>query len=101
MIVSSLQVFGPTEMPVRAILTTFLMVGPGYALPAFFAYSSKQEPAPLVIVACMLLYTWGSLINAAADFYKDGHKAAKPGSVVITGPFAIARHINWFGDWMR
>jgi len=49
----------------------------------------------------VMMFAWGSLINAAADFYKDGAKSAKPGALVITGPFRLARHINWCAAFVR
>lgn len=94
-------VFGPAETPVLAALVIFLAVGPGYALPGYYAFKSAVEPQPWVLMASTMMFAWGSLINCAADFYKDGFKAAKPGAVVTSGPYQLARHINWFGDWLR
>ena len=67
----------------------------GYSLPGYYAFKSYDEPHPALMVAATMMFVWGSLINCAADFYKDGSKSAKPGAVVAGGPFRLARHINW------
>ena len=82
----------------------FAVVGPGYALGAYYAFTSASEPPHALVGAAIALFVWGSLINAGADFYKDGAKAVVTvvtKTVVTGGPFALARHINWFGDWLR
>jgi protein-S-isoprenylcysteine O-methyltransferase Ste14 len=95
------SVFGEGDLPVAGIITLFLIIGPGYALPGYFAFKSTSEPHPWVLVASIMLYTLGSLINAAGDWYKDGAKSIQPSAVVMTGPFSLSRHISWFGDWLR
>ena len=89
------------DIPIPVLALVFIVVGPGYALGAYFAFTSTVEPPPLLVGAAIALFVWGSLINAGADFYKDGFKAGKPKAVVTSGPFQLSRHINWFGDWLR
>jgi hypothetical protein len=94
-------VFPTSDMPIPAVALVFLAIGPGYALPGFFAFRSTREVGAAELVGSIALFAWGSLLNCAGDFYKDGAKSAKPGATVMTGPFRLARHISWFGDWMR
>lgn len=94
-------VFPEGDIPMPMVAFVFLAVGPGYSLPGYYAFKSFAEPQPWVVTACMMAFAWGSLINCAADFYKDGAKVAKPGALVTSGPYRLARHINWFGDWLR
>lgn len=94
-------VFGEDDIPLPVLAIVFIIVGPGYSLPGYFAFKSNVEPEPWVLMAAVMMYSWGSLINVAADFYKDGFKVASPGGLVTQGPYRLARHINWFGDWMR
>jgi protein-S-isoprenylcysteine O-methyltransferase Ste14 len=94
-------VFGETDFPIPAAAIVFLIVGPGYSLPGYYAFRATEEANPFLLMAAMMMYTWGSLINVAADFYKDGCKVANPKALVTEGPYRLARHINWFGDWMR
>jgi protein-S-isoprenylcysteine O-methyltransferase Ste14 len=98
---SKKQVFPVADIPLPVLALVFVVVGPGYALGAYYAFTSAVEPPPLLVGAAIMIFVWGSLINAGTDFYKDGFKAAKPKAVVTGGPFALARHINWFGDWLR
>lgn len=100
-------VFPAGDVPLPAVALIFLAVGPGYALPGYFAFKSTDELKPWELGAGVVLFAWGSLINCAADFYKDGAKSSAGGgkaaaaSTVTSGPFRLARHINWFGDWLR
>lgn len=94
-------VFPEAEMSWAAVAMIFASIGPGYALPGWVAFKSDEELTAPQLVGSVALFSWGSLINAAADFYKDGSKSAAPGVTVTTGPFRLARHINWFGDWLR
>ena len=93
--------FPESEIPLPAALLVFLAVGPGYAAGGYYAFKSTVEITPAELIGTITLFAWGSLINCAADMYKSGAKSAKPGATVTTGPYRLARHLNWFGDWLR
>lgn len=94
-------VFPVSDMPIPAVAMVFLAIGPGYALPGYFAFSSTREVGPAGLVGSIALFALGQTVNAAVDFYKDGAKSVKPGAMVTTGPFRLARHLNWGADWLR
>lgn len=79
---------------------TLLYVGVFYAFPGYLAFTN---PVPLSITEAAIalpLYTFGTLINAAADVQKLTAKQYSTG-LVSDGIWRFSRNINYFGDLLR
>ncbi|AFZ26176.1 putative membrane protein [Cylindrospermum stagnale PCC 7417] len=83
-----------------AFIFTLLYVGVFYAFPGYLAFTN---PVPLSITEAAIalpLYTFGTLINAAADVQKLTSKQYSTG-LVSDGIWRFSRNINYFGDLLR
>jgi protein-S-isoprenylcysteine O-methyltransferase Ste14 len=79
---------------------SLLFIGVFYSLPGYLAF---RNPAPLSLVTAaiaLLLYIFGSLINATADIQKLTAKQYGAG-LVEDGIWRFSRNINYFGDLLR
>jgi steroid 5-alpha reductase family enzyme len=77
-----------------------LIVGFFYALPGYLAFTN---PAPLSMATgaiALLLYIFGSLINATADVQKLTAKQFQVG-LVSDNIWRFSRNINYFADLLR
>lgn len=86
------------ELP--TFLAVLAFVGVFYALPGYFAFTNPAPIAYAAIAVALPLYTFGCLINTAADVQKMTAKAAGAG-LVKDGAWRSVRHINYLGDLMR
>lgn len=88
----------PAGLPV--IFMAFTLIGVGYALPVFLAFSNPHDISPYFALLCIMTNVLGTAINAGSDWYKAGAKAAG-GSMVKTGPYTWSLRPNYLGDWLR
>ena len=83
-----------------------LVIGVFYTLPAYNVFCRKDrvtQISPVMTMACVLMFTLGSLINTTSDVYMHAMKEARaPEKVLITtGLHRLCQNPNWFGDYLR
>lgn len=93
------QIF-PERVGLGGFLTALLFIGVLYALPGLAAF---LNPAPIragAVALGLVLFIFGSLINATADVQKMTAKAMGAG-LVADGIWRRVRHVNYLGDLLR
>lgn len=88
----------PTTLPRAALIVAFL--GIIYAIPGYFAYTNPAPISLLTAAIALILYIFGSLINATADVQKLTAKEMGA-QLVQDGPWRLSRNINYLGDLLR
>lgn len=88
------------EVNISTFTILLLFIGILYALPALFAFTNQTPLGYIPMAITLLLYTFGSLINTAADVQKMTAKnmGAK---LVNTEIWRSVRNVNYLGDLMR
>ncbi len=79
---------------------TLLFVGIFYALPGYFAFTTPLPLSLITAAVALLLYIFGSLINASADVQKMTAKQLGV-ALVQDGVWRFSRSVNYFGDLLR
>eukprot|EP01026_Neomeris_dumetosa_P011360 TRINITY_DN14088_c0_g1_i15.p1 TRINITY_DN14088_c0_g1~~TRINITY_DN14088_c0_g1_i15.p1 ORF type:complete len:214 (+),score=6.42 TRINITY_DN14088_c0_g1_i15:68-709(+) len=91
------------QIPNYQVIQAVIYVGVFYMLPAFGAFFSENILTNFEVFVCIWVYTIGTSINTAVDFYKLGAKIGNKGqSLLLTqDPFRLSRFLHYFGDWLR
>lgn len=82
------------------LIGALLIVGGFYSLPGFLAFTNPTPLGLTTAAIALLLYLFGSLINATADIQKLTAKQYGAG-LVQDGIWRLARHVNYLGDLLR
>ncbi len=77
-----------------------LYVGVFYVLPGYLAFTNPIPLSMTTASVALILYIFGSLINASADVQKLTAKQFGAG-LVRDNIWRFSRHINYFGDLLR
>ena len=85
---------------VGGFLFTLLFVGVFYALPGYLAFTNPVPLSMTAVAVALLMYTFGTLINATADVQKLTAKQFGAG-LVRDNIWRFSRNINYFGDLLR
>lgn len=88
--------------PVNAFGFVFILlfVGVFYVLPGYLAFTNPVPLSMSTASVALLLYIFGSLINASADVQKLTAKQFGAG-LVRDNIWRFSRNINYFGDLLR
>jgi len=79
---------------------SLLFIGIFYALPGYLAFTNPLPLSLVATAAALVLYIFGSLVNASADVQKTTAKQQGAG-LVSDGIWRFSRNINYFGDLLR
>ncbi|MFM7636051.1 MAG: methyltransferase family protein [Cyanobacteriota bacterium] len=79
---------------------TVLVVGVFYSLPGLLAFLNPIPISPVAVAVALVLFSFGSLINTAADVQKTTAKTLGAG-LVSDGIWRRVRHVNYLGDLLR
>ncbi len=79
---------------------TLLFVGVFYTLPGFLAFTNPTPLSLITAAIALVLFIFGSLINAVADTQKLTAKQYGA-QLVQDGIWRFSRNINYFGDLLR
>lgn len=85
---------------VSGFIFSLLFVGAFYSLPGYLAFTNPEPLSLIVAAIALLLFIFGSLINASADIQKLTAKQYGAG-LVSDGIWRFSRNINYFGDLLR
>jgi len=77
-----------------------LFIGIFYALPGYLAFTNPLPLSLVATAAALVLYIFGSLVNASADVQKTTAKQ-QGADLVSDGIWRFSRNINYFGDLLR
>lgn len=83
-----------------AFVSALLFVGIFYALPGYLAFTNPKPLSMTVAALALLLYIFGTLINATADVQKMTAKELGAG-LIRNNIWRFSRNINYFGDLLR
>lgn len=88
--------------PIEAIGFIFILlyVGVFYTLPGYLAFTNPVPLSMITASVAIILYIFGSLINASADVQKLTAKQFDSG-LVRDNIWRFSRNINYFGDLVR
>jgi protein-S-isoprenylcysteine O-methyltransferase Ste14 len=81
-------------------LATVLYVGLFFALPGWLAMANAAPLSPYMAALAVVMFSFGSLINTAADVQKTTAKELGAG-LVQDGSWRRIRHVNYLGDLIR
>jgi protein-S-isoprenylcysteine O-methyltransferase Ste14 len=84
--------------PLAAV--TVLYVGVFFALPGWLAMANPAPLSPWVAALAIVMFSFGSLINTAADVQKTTAKELGVG-LVQDASWRRIRHVNYLGDLIR
>lgn len=94
------QLFRERLSPLMVVITV-AYVGLFFALPGWLAMANPlQQPAAITLAAAIGLFSFGSLINTAADVQKGTAKRLGV-ALVCDGAWRRLRHVNYLGDLLR
>ncbi|MCX7593934.1 MAG: DUF1295 domain-containing protein [Fischerella sp.] len=85
---------------VAGFIFVILYVGVFYVLPGYLAFTNPVPLSMITAAVALLLYIFGSLINATADVQKLTAKQYGAG-LVRDNIWRFSRNINYFGDLLR
>ncbi|NEU77847.1 DUF1295 domain-containing protein [Nostoc sp. UIC 10630] len=85
---------------VVTLIFTVLIVGFFYVLPGYLAFINPVPLSMATAAIALLLYIFGSLINATADVQKLTAKQFQAG-LVRDNIWRFSRNINYFADLLR
>ena len=74
-----------------------LFIGVLYSLPGLLAFLNPVPISQAAVALAVVLFSFGSLINASADAQKTTAKAMGAG-LVSDGIWRRVRHVNYLGD---
>ena len=74
-----------------------LFIGVLYSLPGLLAFLNPVPISQAAVALVLVLFSFGSLINASADAQKTTAKAMGAG-LVSDGIWRRVRHVNYLGD---
>lgn len=77
-----------------------LFIGVLYSLPGLLAFLNPVPISHAAVALALVLFSFGSLINASADAQKTTAKAMGAG-LVSDGIWRRVRHVNYLGDLLR
>ncbi|TVS03319.1 MAG: DUF1295 domain-containing protein [Cyanobium sp. PLM2.Bin73] len=77
-----------------------LFIGVLYSLPGLLAFLNPVPISQAAVALALVLFSFGSLINASADAQKTTAKAMGAG-LVSDGIWRRVRHVNYLGDLLR
>lgn len=93
------QLFTDRVGPGRFALA-LLFIGVLYSLPGWLAFLNPTPISNGMVALGVVLFIFGSLINATADVQKMTAKAMGAG-LVADGIWRQVRHVNYLGDLLR
>ena len=88
------------KIDLPTFIVVLLFVGVFYALPAWFTFTNTAPLGYGAMALSLVLYTFGSLINTAADVQKMTAKSMGA-KLVDTEIWRSIRNVNYLGDLMR
>jgi protein-S-isoprenylcysteine O-methyltransferase Ste14 len=88
------------KVGISTFVSMLLFVGVFYSLPAVFAFTNTAPLGYITMAISLLLYTFGSLINTAADVQKMTAKNMGE-KLIKTEIWRSIRNVNYLGDLMR
>lgn len=81
-------------------VATVVYVGLFFALPGWLAMANAAPLSPYIAALAVVMFSFGSLINTAADVQKTTAKELGAG-LVQDGSWRRIRHVNYLGDLIR
>ena len=88
------------QLGLVSLIAAILYVGIFYCLPGWLAMANKDPISTTATVVGLVLYIFGSLINATADTQKLEAKD-RGADLVESGIWRRLRYVNYLGDLMR
>lgn len=82
------------------VVVTVLYVGLFFALPGWLAMVNAAPLSPYIAALAVVMFSFGSLINTAADVQKTTAKELGA-ALVQDGSWRRIRHVNYLGDLIR
>ena len=82
------------------VVATVLYVGLFFALPGWLAMANAAPLSPYIAAVAVVMFSFGSLINIAADVQKTTAKQLGA-ALVQDGSWQLIRHVNYLGDLIR
>jgi protein-S-isoprenylcysteine O-methyltransferase Ste14 len=82
------------------VVATVLYVGLFFALPGWLAMANAVPLSPYTAAVAVVMFSFGSLINTAADVQKTTAKQLGAG-LVQDDRWRRIRHVNYLGDLIR
>ena len=93
--------FGDKIDGIGGWIMLLMVVGVFYALPAWNSFRNKKgTPHTAVTIACIMMFSLGSLLNVLADVQMHTSKGIRKG-LVTEGIFRLCQNPNWLGDYLR